>query len=97
MRHEMLSQRAPFCIGAMAKKGTLSQHFVTHVVPPLVCAQGRIDSFGEEGMQLVQPSKCEHARRDSKNSNCILNSRHGNVLSHGNAHAQAKVGGARKL
>ena len=38
MRHEMLTQRAPFCIGAMAKKGTLSQHFVTHVVPPLpVC------------------------------------------------------------
>ena len=35
MRHEMLTQRAPFCIGAMAKKGTLSQHFVTHVVPPL--------------------------------------------------------------
>ena len=35
MRHEMLPQRAPFCIGAMAKKGTLSQHFVTHVVPPL--------------------------------------------------------------
>ena len=36
MRHEMLTQRAPFCIGAMAKKGTLSQHFVTHVVPPLL-------------------------------------------------------------
>ena len=35
MRHEMLTQRAPFCIGAMAKKGTLSQHFMTHVVPPL--------------------------------------------------------------
>ena len=35
MRHEMLTQRAPFCIGAMTKKGTLSQHFVTHVVPPL--------------------------------------------------------------
>ena len=35
MRHEMLTRRAPFCIGAMAKKGTLSQHFVTHVVPPL--------------------------------------------------------------
>ena len=35
MRHEMLTQRAPFCIGAMAKKDTLSQHFVTHVVPPL--------------------------------------------------------------
>ena len=36
MRHEMLTQHAPFCIGAMAKKGTLSQHFVTHVVPPLL-------------------------------------------------------------
>ena len=35
MHHEMLTQRAPFCIGAMAKRGTLSQHFVTHVVPPL--------------------------------------------------------------
>ena len=35
MRHEMLTQCAPFCIGVMAKKGTLSQHFVTHVVPPL--------------------------------------------------------------
>ena len=35
MRHEMLTQRDPFCIGAMAKKGTLSQHFVTRVVPPL--------------------------------------------------------------
>ena len=35
MHHEMLTQRAPGCIGAMAKKGTLSQHFVTHVVPPL--------------------------------------------------------------
>ena len=35
MRHEMLTQRAWFCIGVMAKKGTLSQHFVTHVVPPL--------------------------------------------------------------
>ena len=35
MRHEMLTQRAPFCIGVMAKKGTLNQHFVTHVVPPL--------------------------------------------------------------
>ena len=30
-----VTQRAPFYIGAMAKKGTLSQHFVTHVVPPL--------------------------------------------------------------
>ena len=40
MRHEMLTQRAPFCIGAMAKKDTLSQHFVTHVVPPLDTAHG---------------------------------------------------------
>ena len=30
MRHEMLTQHAPF---VLAKKGTLSQHFVTHVVP----------------------------------------------------------------
>ena len=29
----MLTQRAPFCIGAMAKKGTLSQHFVPGVQP----------------------------------------------------------------
>ena len=35
MRHEMLTQHAPFCIGVMAKKGMLSQHFVTHVIPPL--------------------------------------------------------------
>ena len=33
MCHEMLTQHARFCIGAMAKKGTLSQHFVTHVIP----------------------------------------------------------------
>ena len=32
MRHKMLSQRAPFCIGAMAKKGTLSQHFMMHLL-----------------------------------------------------------------
>ena len=25
----------PFCIGSRCKKGTLSQHFVTRVVPPL--------------------------------------------------------------
>ena len=25
----------PFCIACDGKKGTLSQHFVTHVVPPL--------------------------------------------------------------
>jgi hypothetical protein len=35
MRHEMLTQRALFCIDVMAKRVTLSQHFVTRVVPPL--------------------------------------------------------------
>jgi hypothetical protein len=32
MRHEMLTQRALFC---MANRVTLSQHFMAHVVPPL--------------------------------------------------------------
>ena len=32
MRHELLTQHA---IGVDAKKATLSQHFVTHVIPPL--------------------------------------------------------------
>ena len=35
MRHEMLTQRALFCHRANTKRGTLTQHFVTHVVPPL--------------------------------------------------------------
>ena len=35
MRHEMLTQRALLCYRANTKRGTLSQHFVTHVVPPL--------------------------------------------------------------
>ena len=35
MRHELLTQRALSCIGVNARKGTLSQHFVTHVIPPL--------------------------------------------------------------
>ena len=34
MRHEMLTQRALFCIDSNTK-GTLSQQFVTHVAPPL--------------------------------------------------------------
>ena len=37
MRHEMLTQRALFCHHANAKPGMLSQHFVTHVAPPLGC------------------------------------------------------------
>ena len=36
MRHELLTQRALFLYWSQYKKGTLSQHFVTHVVPPLV-------------------------------------------------------------
>ena len=35
MQHEMLTQRAIFCHCANTKRGTLGQHFVTHVVPPL--------------------------------------------------------------
>ena len=35
MRHEMLTQRALFCHCANTKRGTLTQHFVMHVVPPL--------------------------------------------------------------
>ena len=45
MRHEMLTQRARFCIGVMAKKGTLSQHFVTHVVPPLIHSNKDCNEF----------------------------------------------------
>ena len=36
-RHEMLTQRALFCIGVNAKrckKGLLGQHYMMHVVPP---------------------------------------------------------------
>ena len=36
MRHEMLTQRALFCHRANTKRGTLTQRFVMHVVPPLV-------------------------------------------------------------
>jgi hypothetical protein len=36
MRREMLTQRALFCIDVMAKTVTLSQHFVTYVLPPLM-------------------------------------------------------------
>ena len=35
MHHEMLTQRALFCHHANTERGTLRQHFVTHVVPPL--------------------------------------------------------------
>ena len=38
MRHEMWTQRALFP-SRQYKKGTLSQHFMTHVVPPLSCTR----------------------------------------------------------
>ena len=40
-RHELLTQRALFCIGVNAKKGTLSQHFVTCDAPPLTHDHGQ--------------------------------------------------------
>ena len=43
MRHKMLTQRIIF-IARDGKKSTLSQHFVTHVVPPLG------ENKGEEGL-----------------------------------------------
>ena len=55
MRHEMLTQRARFCIGVMAKKGTLSQHFVTHVVPPLGRTGGRHDLIERGRTQQPHP------------------------------------------
>ena len=44
MRHEMLTQRALFCIESNTKKGALSQQFVTHVAPPLVKSIGTKNS-----------------------------------------------------
>ena len=41
MRHELLTQRALFCIGVNAKKDMLSQHFVTRVAPPLTQDHGQ--------------------------------------------------------
>ena len=43
MRHEMLTQRALFAIARTnTKRGTLSQHFVTHVVHPLIVSPIRV-------------------------------------------------------
>ena len=44
MGHELLTQRALYCIGGNAKKGTLSQHFVTHVIPLLAHTPREVDS-----------------------------------------------------
>ena len=54
MRHEMLNQRARFCIGVMAKKGTLSQHFVTHVVPPLSSVTELLSALRETCFPVAQ-------------------------------------------
>jgi hypothetical protein len=40
MHHEMLTQHALFCIDVMAERVTLSQHFMTLVVPPLGVGAG---------------------------------------------------------
>ena len=51
-----LTQHYPFCIARDGKKGTLSQHFVTHVAPPLAVSpeghqevrnKGRDEKSGE--------------------------------------------------
>ena len=39
MRHEMLTERALF---SNTKRDTLTQHFVTHVVPPLDVMVGHL-------------------------------------------------------
>ena len=56
MRHKMLTQRVPFCIDAMAKKGT-SQHFVTHVIPP----RGR--GVAEEAREGLSKAAAVHGAR----------------------------------
>jgi hypothetical protein len=45
MRHELLTQRALVCIDVMAKRVTLSQHFVTRVVPPLIQYWSTLDKM----------------------------------------------------
>ena len=52
VRHELLTQRALFFVlESMQKKGTLSQHFVMHVVPPLgVAGVGRCQ--GKRGVAM---------------------------------------------
>jgi hypothetical protein len=44
MRHKMLTQRALSCVAVMAKRVTLSRHFVTHAdsaYPFLCCGDGK--------------------------------------------------------
>ena len=56
MRHEMLTQRALFCHHVNTKRGTLSQHFVTHVVPPLAWNKELMlqpCTYGAEGTDTV--------------------------------------------
>ena len=51
MRHEMLTQRALFCHRANTKRGTLTQHFVTHVVPPLHSNTAAVVAIGLESVK----------------------------------------------
>ena len=52
----------PFCIVVNVKKGTLSQHFLTHVVPPLVAApmlqhlhtHSRVICRGQRSVQWIK-------------------------------------------
>ena len=48
VRHasQIADSACPFCTRVNAKKGTLSQHFVMHIVPPLGAGT---DCYGETG------------------------------------------------
>ena len=60
MHHEMLTQRALFCHHANTKRGTLSQHFVTHVVPST--------SSGLKSTPWSLSDPAIHHENDSQNS-----------------------------
>ena len=51
MRHEMLTQHT-FLPSRAIQKGTLSQHFVMHVVPPEFCLLQTRPSMRSEGLGL---------------------------------------------
>ena len=68
MRHEMLTQRALFCHRTNTKRGTLSQHFVTHVVPPLVAMTG--PEVATEGEAVAVASGSPLSVKDIDHSCC---------------------------
>ena len=69
MRHEMLTQRALFCHRANTKRGTLSQHFVTHVVPPLVHAWLASNSTRKLGFRKFNITKQKKIKKLQSKSN----------------------------